>query len=71
MPTKQDNEETNYIGTVYVKSDTELSWSTGSSLVCDEKKEDKDVIDCTSTVDIENDTELSWPLISSVDCIEN
>ena len=38
MKTRQDNDMTNRIGAVYVKSDTELLWSTESGGVCDENK---------------------------------
>lgn len=34
--TKQDNNLTNCIGTVYIENDTELLWLIGPYVVCDE-----------------------------------
>ena len=34
--TREDNDVTNRTGVMYVKNDTELSWSIRSGTVCDE-----------------------------------
>lgn len=38
MKIGHDNDVTNHKGTIYVESDTELSWSIKSSVDCDKKQ---------------------------------
>lgn len=62
MKIRHDNYMSDCIDAVYVKNETKLAWSIGSSLVCDEIRQDNDVIDYTRVVHIENENELSWPI---------
>ena len=71
MKTRQDNNLTDHIGTVYVENETDLQWSIGSGAICD-KNQIRQLRDRSYKSNLyEKQNKLSWPIGPGVDCDEN